>query len=165
MQKRSFLKSMSSCITAARSNTIALSFIFNRRWTEDSRSNYIPTHSEIVNGGSPSFDDEQDLQFEEANERFEQKYNFRFEDPYVVICHELCSVQRAFRSGTSIVTHSRAMPSSVRRVDDSRRLARLERERLKTLKIQKLLEKLEQVKAVSGNQGARARLLCRKRLD
>ena len=52
-----------------------VSFILTRGWI-DKESNKIPSYEELI----AEHHDEEDGEFEEANDQFESKYNFRFEE-------------------------------------------------------------------------------------
>lgn len=82
-------------------------------------------------------------------EAFEEKYNFRFEE----------------QTGTYITTHSREVPDSMRRKDDTRKDKRLEKKerleeekrrkqeeinKLKQLKREEILDKLRKAEFLAG---------------
>ncbi|WBW70907.1 ribosome biogenesis protein Kri1 [Schizosaccharomyces osmophilus] len=116
-------------------------YMLNRGWrTSDNR---IPSYDEIVE------EVDADNQFDETADNFETKYNFRYEET----------------GGSEIAAHPRDVPDSMRRKDDTRRLARErkrerheeekrkrveEMNRLKNLKQKDLEEKLNQVAEIAG---------------
>ena len=119
-------------------------FLLNEKWKEDETK--LPEH-----GGYGSSSEEE---VEEA-EKFEQKYNFRFEEP----------------DGGVIVSHARKIEGTVRRENTSRRDARAARKerklsekerlkaevrRLKNLKREEIQAKMRQIASVGGLAGADA---------
>ena len=122
----------------------------NRKRTKRSRSNDgSELESEEVS------DSEEDARAFEEAERFEQKYNFRFEEP----------------DGGVIQSHARTIEGTVRKEKTSRRDARLVRNerklsekerlraevrRLKNLKREEIRAKMSQIAAVGGLAGAEA---------
>ena len=122
----------------------------NRKRTKRSRSN----DGSDVESDEVSDSEEDARGFEEA-ERFEQKYNFRFEEP----------------DGGVIQSHARTIEGTVRKEKTSRRDARLVRNerklsekerlraevrRLKNLKREEIRAKMSQIAAVGGLAGAEA---------
>ena len=122
----------------------------NRKRTKRSRSN----DGSDVESEEVSDSEEDARAFEEA-ERFEQKYNFRFEEP----------------DGGVIQSHARTIEGTVRKEKTSRRDARLARNerklsekerlraevrRLKNLKREEIRAKMSQIAAVGGLAGAEA---------
>ena len=122
----------------------------NRKRTKRSRSN----DGSDVESEEVSDSEEDARAFEEA-ERFEQKYNFRFEEP----------------DGGVIQSHARTIEGTVRKEKTSRRDARLVRNerklsekerlraevrRLKNLKREEIRAKMSQIAAVGGLAGAEA---------
>ena len=121
-----------------------------KRTTKRSRSN----DGSDVESEEVSDSEEDARAFEEA-ERFEQKYNFRFEEP----------------DGGVIQSHARTIEGTVRKEKTSRRDARLVRNerklsekerlraevrRLKNLKREEIRAKMSQIAAVGGLAGAEA---------
>ncbi|OZJ02763.1 hypothetical protein BZG36_03350 [Bifiguratus adelaidae] len=118
-----------------------MEYILNRGWIEKSNDR-VPTYGEIV--------DDEDEEALEANDRFESKYNFRFEE----------------ENASNLMTHARDVIGSVRRKDDTRkrqREARAQRKkeekeqkaqelkRLKNLKKKEIYERLKQLQEITGN--------------
>ena len=118
-----------------------MEYVLTRGWM-DPESEKIPTYHQIV-------DDSEDEEAVEAAEAFENRYNFRFEE----------------EGGAEIVTHSRAIETSLRRKDDKRKkmrekkLARKSEEktkkdqelmRLKNLKKEELRARLLRIQEVAG---------------
>ncbi|XP_017137154.1 protein KRI1 homolog [Drosophila miranda] len=107
----------------------------------------IPTYDEIVGDNAPLSEDEQEL---EKQAEFEQKYNFRFEEP----------------DAEFIKRYPRTVEQSIRRTDDKRKEKRKEvKERkeqekqqkmkeldlIKDMKRKEIEEKIRKLKAVTGN--------------
>ncbi|BFF96767.1 protein KRI1 homolog [Drosophila madeirensis] len=107
----------------------------------------IPTYDEIVGDNAPLSEDEQEL---EKQAEFEQKYNFRFEEP----------------DAEFIKRYPRTVEQSIRRTDDKRKDKRKEvKERkeqekqqkmkelelIKDMKRKEIEEKIRKLKAVTGN--------------
>lgn len=93
--------------------------------------------------------DQEDEERDEEMEEFEEKYNFRYEE----------------QTGKYITTHSREVPESMRRKDESRKDKRLEKKeriedekrrkqeeinKLKQLKREEILEKLRKAEFLAG---------------
>ncbi|CAG8438802.1 8730_t:CDS:10 [Ambispora leptoticha] len=127
-----------------------MDYILNRGWIDknDKNATRIPTYKELVEEHHD--DEEEEDEFEEAVDRFESKYNFRFEE----------------EGSSKIITHSRNIEGSVRRKDTKRKHQRQAREerkeeeklkkreelkRLKNLKKKEIHEKLMQIKEITGN--------------
>ena len=130
---------------ASKEEAFLRDFIMNEKWKEDE------TKLNIIGGGHGSSSEEE---VEEA-EKFEAKYNFRFEEP----------------DGANIVSHARRIEGTVRREDTSRRDKRRERKerklaekerlkaevrRLKNLKREEIQRKMAQIASVGGLAGAEA---------
>ncbi|EPY54088.1 krr family protein [Schizosaccharomyces cryophilus OY26] len=126
---------------AEQDETFLANYMLNRGWrTSDKR---IPSYEEIVQ------EVDADNQFDETADNFETKYNFRYEEA----------------GGAEIAAHPRDVPDSMRRKDDSRRLARERKRerreeekrkrveevnRLRNLKQKDLEEKLNKVAEIAG---------------
>ncbi|EPX74545.1 krr family protein [Schizosaccharomyces octosporus yFS286] len=126
---------------AEQDESFLANYMLSRGWrTSDNR---IPSYEEIVQ------EVDADNQFDETADNFETKYNFRYEEA----------------GGSEIASHPRDVPDSMRRKDDTRRLARErkrerqeeekrkrveEMNRLKNLKQKELEEKLNQVAEIAG---------------
>ncbi|KAJ3136358.1 KRRI-Interacting protein 1 [Physocladia obscura] len=131
---------------ADQSEKFLMDFILNKGWIDpDADENAIPTYEQIVKDEHLD-EDEAD---EEEVDRFEQQYNFRYEEG----------------GGDSIVTHSRNIEDSMRRKDTRRseqRAARKARKaeeklakeeelkRLKNLKKEEMREKLLKIAEIAG---------------
>lgn len=121
-------------------------YILNKGYANTDASE-IPTYDEIVGDNAPLSDDEQEL---EKQAEFEQKYNFRFEEP----------------DADFIKRYPRTIEQSIRRTDDKRKEKRKEtKERkeqeklqmmkeldlIKDMKKKEIEEKIRKLKAVTGN--------------
>lgn len=122
-------------------------YILNKGYTEATNYNEIPTYEEIVEDYAPLSEDEQEL---EKQAEFEEKYNFRYEEP-----------DQEF-----IKRYPRTIESSVRLTDDKRKQKRQEvkerkeqekqqkmkeLEMVKEMKRKEIQEKIEKLKMVTGN--------------
>ena len=121
-------------------------FLLNQKWKEDETK--LPDH------GATGYGSSSEEEVEEA-EKFEQKYNFRFEEP----------------DGGVIVSHARKIEGTVRKENTARRDARAARKerkmsekerlkaevrRLKNLKREEIQAKMRQIASVGGLAGADA---------
>ncbi|KAM8709057.1 hypothetical protein ACLKA7_015948 [Drosophila subpalustris] len=121
-------------------------YILNKGYAYTDASE-IPTYDEIVGDNAPLSDDEQEL---EKQAKFEQKYNFRFEEP----------------DADFIKRYPRTVEQSIRRTDDKRKEKRKEvKERkqhekeqkmkeldlIKDMRKKEIEEKIRKLKAVTGN--------------
>uniref|UniRef100_A0A1I8PYP8 Protein KRI1 homolog n=1 Tax=Stomoxys calcitrans TaxID=35570 RepID=A0A1I8PYP8_STOCA len=122
-------------------------YVLNKGYTEAENYADIPTYEEIVGDNAPLSEDEVEL---EKQAEFEQKYNFRFEDP-----------DQEF-----IKRYPRTIESSVRRTEEKRKQKRQELkerkqqekqekmkelEMVKEMKHKEIQEKIEKLKTVTGN--------------
>lgn len=120
-----------------------IDYVLSRGWVEKERKMH-PSYDQIVQ------EDEEDANAVERMEEFEEKYNFRYEQP----------------GGDQIVTYSRTIPGSMRREDNKRKAERAAREarkkeekerqreelkRLKNLKRAEMEEKLRKIRAIANN--------------
>ncbi|XP_065361488.1 protein KRI1 homolog [Calliphora vicina] len=121
-------------------------YVLNKGYTEANNYDEIPTYEEIV-GDAPLSEDEEEL---EKQAEFEQKYNFRYEEP-----------DQEF-----IKRYPRTIESSLRLTDEKRKLKRQETkerklqekeqkmkelEMVKEMKRKEIQEKIEKLKMVTGN--------------
>ncbi|KAH8378962.1 hypothetical protein KR009_002317, partial [Drosophila setifemur] len=121
-------------------------YILNKGYSKTDES-AIPTYDEIVGDIAPLSEDEQEL---EKQAEFEQKYNFRFEEP----------------DAEFIKRYPRTVEQSIRRTDDKRKEKRKEvKERkdqekqqrmkeldlIKEMKRKEIEDKISKLKAVTGN--------------
>jgi protein KRI1 len=120
-----------------------IDYVLNRGWVDHDRK-VLPTYDQIVA-------EEEDEDAVDKMEEFEEKYNFRYEQP----------------GGDQITTFSRHIEGSMRREPDSKRKSlreakknregiekerqREELKRLKNLKRAEIGEKLKRIQAISGN--------------
>lgn len=122
-------------------------YVLNKGYTEATNYNEIPTYEDIVGDQTALSEDEQEL---EKQAEFEQKYNFRFEEP-----------DQEF-----IKRYPRTIETSLRLSDEKRKKKRQEikerkaqekQQKIKELEIVKemkrkeIKEKIEQLKMVTGN--------------
>ena len=120
-----------------------IDYILNRGWVDKDRR-ALPTYDQIVGN------DEEDAEVVERQEEFEERYNFRFEQP----------------GGTNITTYSRNIEGSMRREENKRKEQRVARKtrkeeekerqkeelkRLKNLKRQQIEEKLRKIQSIAGS--------------
>ncbi|GAX72819.1 hypothetical protein CEUSTIGMA_g274.t1 [Chlamydomonas eustigma] len=126
-------------------------YILNKGWVDKTESgHYIPSYKEVV-GDDGDIDDEEDEQYLQEAEKFEAKYNFRFEEP----------------GGSSISGHPRVIEGTIRKEDDRRKRKRAEKaerlkeqedrhreevKRLKNLKKKEIEEKMSKLQKVAGSQ-------------
>ncbi|XP_037948729.1 protein KRI1 homolog [Teleopsis dalmanni] len=121
-------------------------YILNKGY-ENANTNDIPTYDEIVGNDTLLSEDEQDL---EKQAEFEQKYNFRYEEP----------------DAEFIQRYPRTIENSVRRTDDKRKQKRQEQKErkkqekeqkmkeidiIKDIKRKEIEEKIRKLKLVTGN--------------
>ncbi|XP_037817874.1 protein KRI1 homolog [Lucilia sericata] len=122
-------------------------YVLNKGYTEASNYNEIPTYEEIVGDNAPLSEDEEEL---EKQAEFEQKFNFRYEEP-----------DQEF-----IKRYPRTIESSLRVADEKRKKKRQETkerklqekeqkmkelEMVKEMKRKEIQEKIEKLKMVTGN--------------
>ncbi|RUS21277.1 hypothetical protein BC937DRAFT_93135, partial [Endogone sp. FLAS-F59071] len=122
-----------------------IEYILNRGWIDKSVG-HNPTYNDIVDDVEPDEDEEAI----EAADRFESRYNFRYEE----------------EGAEQLVTHARDIEGSVRHQDDRRKKAREAKEerrkeeklrkmeelkRLKNLKMKEIYDRLKQIQEITGN--------------
>lgn len=120
-------------------------YILHKRYLEKDETDKIPSYEEIVNDSGESSDE-----FDQKQQQFEHKYNFRYEEP-----------DQEF-----IKRYPRIMEQSLRKKDDKRKKHREdvkarkdaerakkeeELKRLKTLKRQEIMDKIQQLQQITGN--------------
>ncbi|XP_067648287.1 protein KRI1 homolog isoform X2 [Eurosta solidaginis] len=140
------LKTYWSSTKLPQSERFLRDFILNKGYA-DTKTSEIPTYDEIVGDNQPLSEDEEEL---EKQAEFEQKYNFRFEEP----------------DADFIKRYPRTIEQSLRQTDDRRKQKRQEiKERKKIEKEQKMKEldiikemkrkeieeKIRKLKMVTGN--------------
>eukprot|EP00887_Chlorella_sp_A99_P002553 scaffold6.g2553.t1 len=157
-------------------------YILNQGWVDrgDGGASDDELGGEDGGQGGVGVDEEEDEAFLEAAEEFEQKYNFRFEEPggaEARLRHAASWLARERlalpRPPAQIVTHPRKLEGTVRKEDDRRRRARAEKaarkvaeeaarreevKRLKNLKRQEIEERMTRVRRVAGGVSQRALL-------
>ena len=131
---------------ATKEDAFLRDYLLNQKWKEDETK--LPKH------GATGYGSSSEEEVEEA-EKFEQKYNFRFEEP----------------DGGVIVSHARVVEGTVRKEKTARRDARAARKerkmsekerlkaevrRLKNLKREEIQAKMRQIASVGGLAGADA---------
>lgn len=102
-------------------------------------------------GGAPA-ELEDDDEFDEVVERFESSYNFRFEEPYVLLpplSGVLCLIQCYSSDAPVIPSFPRSVPT-VRRPAEHTERRKEARERRKQRKEEELRVKREEVKRLKG---------------
>ncbi|CAO3606946.1 unnamed protein product [Cunninghamella echinulata] len=102
-----------------------MNYVLNRGWV-DKKGKTNPTYNEII-------DKDEDEQYLDNVDRFESKYNFRYEEG----------------DSTQIITHARDIPGSVRRKESKRKR---ERERKKAKKQALKEQKLEEIKRLKNEK-------------
>lgn len=147
-------------------------FLSKKMWKDPmaKRSNAMDVDDE--DDGNDVGDDEDEEAFDEA-ERFESKYNFRFEelqaeqadDLSPALRNDLAGALLQQQSRNQVMGHARNIEDSVRRVDDKRKKQRESRKekkekekrqkeaelkRLKNLKKQELQERLTKITEIGG---------------
>lgn len=125
-----------------------IEYIMNRGWIDRERR-ALPTYDQIVGEAPEKEDLEEDERAVEEAEVFEERYNFRYEQP----------------GGDQIATYGRRVEGSLRREDTKRKEQRVERrerktaealrkreelKRLKALKRQEIEDRLRKIQAISG---------------
>ncbi|XP_025831127.1 protein KRI1 homolog [Agrilus planipennis] len=109
-------------------------YILKNRFNDDEENGYIPTYDEIIHDSDEGLSEDENAITEQ--EEFENKYNFRFEEP-----------DQEF-----LKRYPRTMESSLRRKDDKRKMKREEvKERKKKEKMQKM-EEIKQLKALKKRE-------------
>lgn len=124
-----------------------IEYVLNRGWVDKERK-ALPSYGQIV--GEDDDDIDADAEAVEQMEEFEERYNFRHEQP----------------GGDQIATYPRQIEGSLRRPDNRRREQRAARQsrkkeekekqreelkRLKNLKKAEIQEKLRRIQAISGS--------------
>ncbi|KAI8343068.1 KRI1-like family C-terminal-domain-containing protein [Chlamydoabsidia padenii] len=104
-----------------------MNYVLNRGWV-DKKGKQNPTYNEIVD-----VDKDMDEQYLDDVDRFESKYNFRFEE----------------EGGANIVTYARDVDGSVRRKESKRKQRR---ERLKAKKQALMEQKTEELKRMKNEK-------------
>ncbi|KAI9303353.1 KRI1-like family-domain-containing protein [Cunninghamella echinulata] len=102
-----------------------MNYVLNRGWV-DKKGKTNPTYNEII-------DKDEDEQYLDNVDRFESKYNFRYEEG----------------DSAQIITHARDIPGSVRRKESKRKR---ERERKKAKKQALKEQKLEEIKRLKNEK-------------
>ena len=109
-------------------------YLSKQKW-KDLSMNFKVTDGEE---DDPDVDDEEEL---DAVDRFESKYNFRFEE-----INDETEGSQFSRDAYKIVGHSRQIEGSLRRVDDSRKVQREQRKERKDKERRKKEAELKRLK-------------------
>ncbi|ORX74713.1 hypothetical protein DL89DRAFT_264521 [Linderina pennispora] len=124
-----------------------MNYVLNRGWIEKGNS----TKTSAKREAKTIIDKEEDEQLMELTDKFESKYNFRFEEP----------------GADQIISYPRNIEGSMRRKDDRRKLARErtkerkdevkrqkaeELKQIKNRKRKEILDKLKEIQGITGNK-------------
>ncbi|KAI8393517.1 KRI1-like family C-terminal-domain-containing protein [Radiomyces spectabilis] len=123
-----------------------IDYVLNRGWVDKREAQAVPTYEEVT-----AVDRDEDEEYLDQVDRFESKYNFRFEED----------------GGAQIISHARNIEGTVRR-EESRRKRNRERKkakrealkqqkmeevkRLKNEKMKEIHERLKQIQEITGTE-------------
>ncbi|KAI8069236.1 KRI1-like family C-terminal-domain-containing protein [Gongronella butleri] len=113
----------------SKDDAFLMDYVMNRGWV-DKKGKRNPTYNDITDETQQLVDPDEDEAYLDDVDRFESKYNFRFEEP----------------GSINIITHSRDMDSSVRRKESKRQRERERRKAKKQALKERKTQELKQLK-------------------
>ncbi|KAK3577521.1 hypothetical protein CHS0354_026477 [Potamilus streckersoni] len=122
-------------------------FILNKRYL-DKEKDRVPTYEEVVDDGE-GFSEEEDIL--EKQEKFERKYNFRYEEPDADVIKSFPrKVEDSVRQKDTKRAHKRQETKERKKMEKEQKKEELKQ--LKNLKRQEIIAKIEKLKEITGNQ-------------
>ncbi|KAL3868697.1 hypothetical protein ACJMK2_041474 [Sinanodonta woodiana] len=122
-------------------------YILNKGYL-DKEKNRVPTYEEVVDDGE-GFSEEEDIL--EKQEKFEKKYNFRFEEPDADVIKSFPrKVEDSVRQKDTKRAHKRQETKDRKTMEKEQKKEELKQ--LKNLKRQEIIAKIEKLKEITGNK-------------